>query len=80
MGYKKNWDLADIYNQIRSLSGTVNSRYSDGFTAFCAKQDLYQIKWFVDEQLKRSPKFSGEDEWLREEEKKKVVEILKDEM
>lgn len=80
MGYKKNWDLADIYNQIRSLSGTVNSRYSDGFTAFCAKQDLYQIKWFVDEQLKRSPKFSGEDEWLREEEKKKIVEILKDEM
>lgn len=80
MGYKKNWDLADIYNQIRSLSGTVNSRYNDGFTAFYAKQDLYQIKWFVDEQLKRSPKFSGEDEWLREEEKKKVVEILKDEM
>jgi len=80
MGYKKNWDVADLYSQIRSLSSAVNSKYSDGFTAFYAKQDLYKIKWFVDEQLKHSNSFAGEQEWLREEEKKRVVKILKDEV
>jgi len=78
MGFKKNWDLSSIYSQIRSLSGEINSRYNDGFTAFYAKQDLYKIKWFVDEQLKGSQKFVGEDEWLKEQEKKKVIKILQD--
>ena len=78
MGFKKNWDLSSIYSQIRSLSGEINSRYNDGFTAFYAKQDLYKIKWFVDEQLKCSQKFVGEDEWLKEQEKKKVIKILQD--
>jgi len=80
MGFKKRWDVNEIYSQLRALSGEVNSRYNDGFTCFYAKQDLYQIKWFIDEQLKKCPKFTGEDEWLLEEEKKKVINILKDEM
>lgn len=80
MGFQKRWDVADMFNQVRSLAGEINSRYNDGFTAFYAKQDLYKIKWFIDEQLKTSQRFVGEDEWLKEEEKKRVVQILKDEV
>lgn len=80
MGFQKRWDVIDLYNQIRAATAEVCSKYNDGYTAFYAKQDLYQVKWFIDEQLKRCPKFSGEDEWLKEEDKKRVVKILKDEV
>jgi len=43
------------------------------------KQDLYLIKDLIEEALRKCPKFPKEDAWLREQEKKKVIRILKDE-
>jgi len=80
MGFQKRWDVADMYRQIAAASAEVNSRYNDGFSAFFSKQDLYQIYWHLEEVLRKSPKFVGEDEWIKEEEKKRVVRILKDEV
>jgi hypothetical protein len=36
----------------------------DGFTQFGAKQKLYQILWEAQKQLKDSPEFLGEKEWV----------------
>jgi hypothetical protein len=54
----------------------VNSPYNDGMTAFEIKKDLYKIKFFLDEQLSKASKFSGEEEFLKECEQKKVWDIL----
>lgn len=80
MGFKKNWDVNEVYRNINSAGYEVCSPYNDGFSAFFAKQDLYQIYWHLGDVLKKCPKFSGEDEWLLEEQKKRVVKILKNEM
>jgi len=80
MGFKKNWDVDNVYNQINAAAREVCSRYNDGFSAFFSKQDLYQIYWHLGDVLRQCPKFSGEDEWLKEEEKKRLVKILKDEV
>lgn len=78
MGFKKSWDVADIANQIRSLSRECSSNYNDGFTAFECKKDLYQLKLIVEEALNNAPNFgSTETDWLLEQEKKRVVKILK---
>lgn len=78
MGFKKNWDVADIANQIRSLSRECSSHYNDGFTAFECKKDLYQLKQLVEDALSYAPNFGSiEEEWLSEQEKKRVVKILK---
>jgi len=50
---------------------------TDGWTGFGIKQDLYQIKWAIDDALRRCPEFVGEDEWLHEQEKKRLIDILK---
>jgi len=80
MGFKKNWDTNEVNRQISAAGWQVCSPHNDGFTAFFAKQDLYQIYWHLGDVLRKCPKFSGEDEWLREQEKKQVINILKDEM
>jgi len=77
MGFKKNWDVADILSQIQTMSRECSSHYNDGYTSFECKKDLWQIKFFIDDALRRSPNFSGEDEWLEEQKKKRLIKHLK---
>jgi len=77
MGYTKRWNIENISSQIHSMVLECTSPYNDGFSTWGIKQDLYQLKWLVDESLKRCPEFSPEKEWLKEQEQKKIVEILK---
>jgi hypothetical protein len=48
----------------------------DGFSTWPIKQDLYQIKWAVDAALKDCPNYSGEAEWLKEQEQRQLIKIL----
>jgi hypothetical protein len=75
---KQNWSVDDVCNQIHAISREVNSPYNDGFVAFGCKQDLYQIKEVIDQAIRISPTFAGEDEWLQEQEKKRIIKILKE--
>ena len=77
MGFKKDWDLNNIEHQVFQMGINVISPYTDGFTAFEIKKDLYRLKWLVDHTLNRCSDFSGETEWLREQEQTKIVNILK---
>lgn len=79
MGFKKNWSVSDIASQIRSLSSECQSPYNDGFVAWGCKQDLYVIKDIIDEALKNSPNFGDlESQWLKEQEQKRIIKILKE--
>ena len=78
MGFKKNWDIGDIASQINSLVIEINSRHNDGFTAWYSKQDLWQIKWLVDDAVKRSTDFGqDEEQWLKEQDQKRMWQTLK---
>lgn len=79
MGFKKSYNVDDIISQIRSISGTCNNPRNDGYTAWGAKQDLYQVKWFVDKALKSCPTFALEPVWLHEQERFTIMSILKGE-
>lgn len=78
MGIHKSWDVSDISNQLHALARECRSPYNDGFTAFHFKQDLYQLKSIVDAALADSPDFGQlEKDWLQEQEKKRIIKILK---
>jgi hypothetical protein len=78
MGFKKNWDIADISHQIHSLARECASPYNDGFTAFECKKDLYQLKYIIDQSLSQTPEFGDlEQQWLTDQEQKRIIKILK---
>jgi len=77
MGFKKNWDISEVSRQVHTIARECSSPYNDGFTAFELKKDLYQIKFIVEAALSNSPKFEGEENWLTEQEKKRIINILK---
>jgi len=74
---KKTWSVEEIATQIHAIARECASPYNEGFTAFELKKDLYQIKEILDTAIKQSPTFSGEQEWLTEQEKKRIIKILK---
>lgn len=76
---KKSWDVGEITSQIHSIAREVNSPHNDGFTAWGCKQDLYLIKFLVDEIMSKSPNFGDlEIDFLKLEEQKRIIKILKD--
>lgn len=79
MGYKKDWDVVNIISQLRSMSRETTSPYNDGFTAWNVKQDLYVIKFLLDEAIREAPNFGDlETDFLKKQEQKRIINLLKD--
>lgn len=74
----KHWNVEDIVRQINSAYYACSDPRMDGFVSWGCKQDLYKIKWILDEALRKCPTYTGEEEWVREQEKDRVVKILKE--
>ena len=74
---KQTWSVEEIATQIHAIARECSSSHNDGFTAFELKKDLYQIKEILETAIKQSPIFYGEQEWLTEQEKKRIIKILK---
>jgi hypothetical protein len=77
MGFKKPLDLSIVLQQIRAAGRELNSSYNDGFTQWEIKKELYHIKFMLDDIIESSSKFTGEEEFLKEESQKKMIDILK---
>jgi hypothetical protein len=78
MGFRKSWDIASVISQIHSLARECSSPRNDGFTAFECKKDLYQLKQIVNDALAEAPDFGTlEEQWLTEQEQKRIIKILK---
>ena len=71
-----NWQVGDIVNEINKISRAANDPYMDGFNTWGAKQDLYQILWHVESQLKKCSTYAGEDDYVKEHEKRLTFEAL----
>lgn len=76
MGFRKPMDFNAVYHQIYMTGVEVMSSRNDGFTAWELKKDLHQLKSLIDVILNESPTFADEQQWLDEQEQKKLVRIL----
>jgi hypothetical protein len=72
----KRWSVEEITNQLRSCGHAMNDPYMDGFVTWGCKQDLYRIKFILDEILESGPTYSVESEWLEERAKEKTWKII----
>lgn len=80
MGYKKAYDITAAAREINAAAYECNDPRVDGFIGWGAKQDLYRLKWILDEALKRCPTYAPEEDWLKEQEKKRVIRILQNDI
>jgi hypothetical protein len=71
------WSLDKILHELRKCNYTMNDPYHSGFETWGCKQDLYRVKFVLDEMMDKAPTYVGEKEWLNEMEKEKVWQTLK---
>ena len=68
----KRWDPQDIQNQIGRMITEICSPYNDGWTASGCKQELYQLKCYIEDAYKDLPTFVGEEKWEQE----RLIQLL----
>jgi len=73
-----NWNVGQIIAQCQKMYHAANDPHMTGFVNWPCKQDLYRVKFAVDEMLRNTGTFAGEAEWLEEQEKQKMWKVLKD--
>jgi hypothetical protein len=65
------WNVEKSFDCQKMYHG-ANDPYVTGYVNWPCKQDLYRVKFAVDEMLRNtSVPFAGEEEWLEEQEKEK---------
>jgi len=72
MGFRKP-DLDDAYFVIRRCLAEIASPCNDGWTSSGCKQELYQLKCWLEDEYNHLPTFVGEDRW----EQQRLINILK---
>jgi len=77
MGFHKPMDYNSVHHQIYMAGVEMHSSYNDGYTQWYIKQDLYKIKWLLDEIMADAPEFVMEKEFLDEHSKVKMWRALK---
>lgn len=75
---KIDWNVDQLIGQCQKMYHGANDPYVTGWNNWPCKQDLYRVKFAIDEMLANTGKFSGEDEWLEEQAKLKTFNILKE--
>ena len=76
MGFRAPMDYNSVHHQIYLAGVELHSPYNDGYVTFEIKKDLYKIKWLLDEIMADAPKYSGEEEFLKEHDQKKMWRTL----
>jgi hypothetical protein len=81
MGFKFSYNITNAAREVNAAAYDASNSLNDGFIAWGAKQDLYRLKIILDDALGRCPQFGSiEEDWLREQDKKKVIKILKNDI
>ena len=76
MGFRKPMDYNSVSHQIYMAGVEMNNPRNDGFTTFEIKKDLYKIKWLLDQIMKNSSTYAGEEEFVKEHEQKVMWRTL----
>ena len=72
----RTWNADQIISQCQQIYHGATDPMVTGWVNWPCKQDLYRVKFAVDEMLAKTSRFSGEDEWLLEQEKDKMWKRL----
>lgn len=76
-GYIKHWNKNKIMTDLRQAYYICSDPKQDGFTTWPIKQELYEIKWMLDDLIKNCPTYSLEEDFLKEHEQNVLVNTLK---
>jgi hypothetical protein len=73
----KHYNIDEVLNECQKMYIGANDPYVTGWNNWPCKQDLYRVKFAVDEMLANTSTFTGEEEWLKKQDQEKMWNRLK---
>jgi hypothetical protein len=62
-----NWNVDKVIADCQKMYHGANDPYETGWNNWPCKQDLYRVKFAVDEMLKKTANFVDEEQWVSEQ-------------
>lgn len=66
-------NLRDMIKFIHRISEEVNSNYNNAHAQWMSKQDLYRLKWEIEQALDQCNTFEGEEEFIKSHYNKELL-------
>jgi hypothetical protein len=73
----RHYNIDQVLNECQKMYIGATDPYVTGWNNWPCKQDLYRVKFAVDEMLANTSSFTGEEEWLKQQEQEKMWNRLK---
>lgn len=73
------WNVDDIKREISKIAWAESDNYSDGWSTWKCKQDLYDLLWYIEEKLSKCSTYADEEEYVKNHQFQVMWDILKDE-
>jgi hypothetical protein len=74
----RTWNADQIISDLQQIYFATTDPRMDGFTTWACKQDMYRVKFALDEMLNKCPTYAPEAEFLEEHNKQLVWKALND--
>lgn len=62
-----NWNVDQVIGECQKMYHGANDPYVTGWNNWPCKQDLYRVKFAVDQMLANTSQFTDEEQWLEEQ-------------
>ena len=73
----KDWNTREILREIRKITIAATDPYMDGFNTWGCKRELYEILFFVQQELDECSNYADiEEQYLKKHEQDKLLKIL----
>ena len=71
-------NIRKVKNEIDKIVDAANDPKMDGFNTWGAKQDLYKILWYAEDQLDKCSTYADEDKFTKKRKQKRLIKMIKD--
>ena len=73
----RDWNKADICNDIRRITYAANDARMDGFVTWGCKQDLYEVLFYVQQELDKCSTYGDiEQDYLKKHDQELILRAL----
>jgi hypothetical protein len=72
----KDWDIKKICQEITKIRFASTDGYMDGFNTWGCKKDLYQLLWYIEDELDKCSTYADEKEYVKKREQYKLLKVL----
>ena len=73
----RDWNKSDICNDIRKITYAANDARMDGFVTWGCKQDLYEVLFYVQQELDKCSTYGDiEQDYLKKHDQELILRAL----